>query len=79
MKASATVATINKAYITEATCKTIVSNSISSYFASLNSLLVKGNVQCYGITIGLSTFTPQTVNVRLASGATKLISYLGAF
>ena len=73
------VANINKAYIDEADCKTIVSKSINSYFASMNLLLVKGNVQCYGITIGLSTFTPQTVNVRLASGATKLISYLGAF
>ena len=75
---SATVATINKAYITSATCQTIVSQSINSYFAGLSALIVKGNITCRSFTIDNVTMGKQQVNVRLANGGTKLMTYLGA-
>lgn len=72
-----TVANINRAYIDEATCKRIVSNSIDSYFAHLSSLVVSGNISCRQITMNGTTFTRQQATVRLANGGTKLMTYLG--
>lgn len=74
---STTVANINKAYIDEATCKKIVSNSISSYFASLSSLVVQGNITCGNISMGGVTMGRQQRNFRMADGSTRLITYIG--
>lgn len=75
---SATVATINSAYINEAKCKTIVANSMSSYFASINYLHVSGRISASsGFSIGANTYTSKQANVRLANGQTQLLMYLG--
>ena len=74
---STVVARINNAYIDEATCKRIVSNSIQSYWAGLSSLTVSGNITCRQITMSGTIFTRQQATVRLANGGTKLMTYLG--
>ena len=74
---SATVATINNAYITRAQCQTIVSQSIQSYWAGLTQLSVSGNISCGSISQGGTTFTKKSHNVRLANGGTQQIIYLG--
>lgn len=75
---TATVTKIKNAYIDEATCKTIVANSMSSYFASINYLHVSGRISASsGFSIGASTYTSKQANVRLADGTTKLLMYLG--
>ena len=74
---SATVATINSAYINEARCKTIVANSLNSYFASITYLHVSGRISASGFSIGASTYTGKQANVRLANGGTQLLMYLG--
>lgn len=70
-------ATIENAYITEARCRTIVSNSINSYFANINDLFVR-NISANQFIAGGVGYTPHTVNVRLANGSTRMIYYLGA-
>lgn len=74
---SATVATINNAYINRAQCQTIVSQSIQSYWAGLTQLSVSGNISCGSISQGGTTFTKKSHNVRLANGGTQQIIYLG--
>ena len=74
---STVVSNINRAYITEATCRSIVSSSIQSYWAGLSSLTVSGNITCRQITMSGTTFTRQQCTVRLANGGTKLLTYLG--
>ena len=75
---TATVTKIKNAYIDEATCKTIVANSMSSYFASINYLHVSGRISASsGFSIGANTYTSKQANVRLADGTTKLLMYLG--
>lgn len=74
---STTVANINRAYITEAECKRIVSNSITSYWAGLSALTVSGNITCRQITMGGLMYTGKSVTVRLANGGQKTIYYLG--
>lgn len=74
---SGDVASIKRAYIDEATCKRIVSNSISSYFAGLSSLIVQGNVTCGSISMGGVTMGKQQRNFRMADGSTRLITYIG--
>ena len=72
------VATIDSAYITKATCQTIVSNSLSSYFANLNALIVQGNITCYSISMNRVTFGYRQERFRMADGSTRLITFLGA-
>ena len=71
------VTNIKRAYIDEATCKRIVSSSISSYFAGLSALIVQGNITCGSISIGGVTMGKQQRNFRMADGSTRLITYIG--
>lgn len=71
------VATIDRAYITSAQCQQIASQQISSYWGNIQNLAVPGNISCGQITQGGATFTKKQWNVRLASGGTQLITYLG--
>ena len=74
---SVEVTNIKRAYIDEATCKRIVSSSISSYFAGLSALIVQGNITCGSISIGGVTMGKQQRNFRMADGSTRLITYIG--
>ena len=75
---SSTVAIINSAYINEARCKTIVSNSLQSYFANITYLHVNGRISSSsGYTLGATTYTGKQANVRMADGSTRLLTYLG--
>lgn len=72
------VAEIDRAYVKRADVQTIVAQSVNSYFASLSSLIVHGNITAQQYSIGTSIFTKQQYNVRLADGSTHLMTYLGA-
>ena len=75
---SATVATINSAYINEATCRSIVANSLNAYFASISYLHVNGRISSSsGYTLGPNTYTSKQANVRMADGSTRILMYLG--
>ena len=75
---STVVASINRAYINEADCKTIVANSLTSYFASITYLHVNGRISSSsGYTLGPNTYTSKQANVRMADGSTRILMYLG--
>lgn len=75
---SATVATINRLYVTSAQANTIASNAITAKLGTLQALAVSGRVTASSFGIGGTTFTTKQWNVRLANGGTQIITYLGA-
>ena len=73
---SAQVATINNAYINRATCQSIASQTVNSYFASIDHLFVH-NISADAFINGGTPYTGHSVTVRLANGGQKTIFYLG--
>lgn len=70
------VTNISNAYIDEATCKKIVSNSINSYFANIQHLFVH-NISADAFINDGTPYTGHSATVRLANGQQKTIFYLG--
>ena len=73
---TAQVATINNAYINRATCQSIASQTVNSYFASIDHLFVH-NISADAFINGGTPYTGHSVTVRLANGGQKTIFYLG--
>ena len=73
---STQVATINNAYINRATCQSIASQTVNSYFASIDHLFVH-NISADAFINGGTPYTGHSVTVRLANGGQKTIFYLG--
>ena len=73
---NAQVATINNAYINRATCQSIASQTVNSYFASIDHLFVH-NISADAFINGGTPYTGHSVTVRLANGGQKQIFYLG--
>lgn len=71
------VANFGNVYATQASVKTLVANSVNSYFAGLKSLVVSGNISCHQITMGGTSMTKQQCTVRLANGGTRVLTYIG--
>ena len=74
---SATVANIQNLYVKKAEVNTLVANAVNAKLATLQALAVSGNISAGSFSIGATTFTKQSCNVRLANGGTRQIVYLG--